>query len=31
MSDQDAPIFDAEAWGLTDKQVELTTLARKLG
>ncbi|MGB0439644.1 MAG: acyl-CoA dehydrogenase family protein [Paracoccaceae bacterium] len=27
----DAPIFDPEAWNLTDQQAELGTLARKLG
>jgi len=27
----DAPIFDPATWGLTDKQVELCTLARTLG
>lgn len=27
----DAPIFDPDQWGLTDKQVELATLARTLG
>jgi alkylation response protein AidB-like acyl-CoA dehydrogenase len=27
----DAPIFDQDAWGLTDQQAELGALARKLG
>lgn len=31
MTHLDAPIFDAKTWNLTDKQVELTNLARKLG
>lgn len=31
MTEPDAPIFDAKTWGLTDQQVELTALARKLG
>jgi len=31
MTAQDAPIFDPDGWGLTDQQIELTTLARQLG
>jgi alkylation response protein AidB-like acyl-CoA dehydrogenase len=31
MTTEDAPIFDQKTWGLTDKQVELSSLARKIG